>query len=433
MKRMTLTLTLVLAALCVSGVQPAWATHDATGVPFATGDVFAGAGTGKNNHFSPTGTLKHVLDTGTGSLEDTGMCFDPSGNLYTTQFQASSMTKFNTSGNILTNPWGGPFSTHPETCVADNLGNVYTGEVDGANQLRKFDTSGTLLATFSPATEDRGIDWIDLSADKCTMLYTSEGSSIKRFDVCTNTQLSDFATGLPTGRCFALRIRSNGEVLVACLDQINRLSPSGSVIQTYPASTHGDFLFFAMNLDPDNTTFWTAGYSSGMIHRIDISTGAQVTSFSGMKYGPSLAGLAVFGEPQQGGGGGGGGTPCTIKITNGGWIVTDDVDRAGFGGIAKETSTGVDSGSEEYQDHGPADPMNVHSLQITDVTCDNTGTQASIFGTATVDGTGSHPFQIDVQDNGEPGKGVDHYRMRIPDIGYDSGDHILRGGNVQIH
>jgi hypothetical protein len=126
-------------------------------------------------------------------------------------------------------------------------------------------------------------------------------------------------------------------------------------------------------------------------------------------------------------------TPCTIKITNGGWIVTDDVDRASFGGVAKETSTGTDSGNEEYQDHGPADPMNVHSLEITDVTCDNTGTQASIFGNATVDGTGSHAFQIDVQDNGEPGKGTDHYRMRIPDIGYDSGDHILRGGNVQIH
>jgi hypothetical protein len=77
--------------------------------------------------------------------------------------------------------------------------------------------------------------------------------------------------------------------------------------------------------------------------------------------------------------------------------------------------------------------MSVHSLQITDITCNAGLTQASIFGTATVNGTGSHPFQIDVQDNGEPGKGTDHYRMRIPDIGYDSGDHILRGGNVQIH
>jgi hypothetical protein len=126
-------------------------------------------------------------------------------------------------------------------------------------------------------------------------------------------------------------------------------------------------------------------------------------------------------------------TPCTVKVTNGGWIVTDDLDRASFGGVAKETSTGTDSGSEEFLDHGPADPMNVHSLVITDVACSTDGTQATIFGIATVDGTGSHAFQIDVQDNGEPGKGTDHYRMQIPDIGYDSGDHILRGGNVQIH
>jgi hypothetical protein len=126
-------------------------------------------------------------------------------------------------------------------------------------------------------------------------------------------------------------------------------------------------------------------------------------------------------------------TPCAIKITNGGWIVTDDGDRGSFGGVAKETITGVDSGNEEYQDHGPADPMNVHSLVITDLICDSDTTKASIFGTATIDGTGVHPFQIDVQDNGEPGKGNDHYRIRIPDVGYDSGDHILRGGNVQIH
>ena len=57
-------------------------------------------------------------------------------------------------------------------------------------------------------------DWIDLSADKCTLLYTSEGTLIRRFNVCTNTQLTDFAT-LPAGACYALRIRANGEVMVA--------------------------------------------------------------------------------------------------------------------------------------------------------------------------------------------------------------------------
>jgi dipeptidyl aminopeptidase/acylaminoacyl peptidase len=124
---------------------------------------------------------------------------------------------------------------------------------------------------------------------------------------------------------------------------------------------------------------------------------------------------------------------CTIKITNGGWIVTDDADQASFGGTAKETSTGAESGQENYLDHGPAEPMNVHSLTITDITCDSTLTKASIFGTATINGAGSHAFQIDVEDNGSPGKGTDHYRMRISDVGYDSGDHVLRAGNVQIH
>jgi hypothetical protein len=125
-------------------------------------------------------------------------------------------------------------------------------------------------------------------------------------------------------------------------------------------------------------------------------------------------------------------TPCVIKITNGGWIVTDDGDRGSFGGNAKETSTGTDSGQEQYQDHGPAEPLNAHSRNVQAITCNSNVTQASIFGQATINGTGTHNYRIDVQDNGEPGKLIDHYRIRL-DTGYDSGDHILRGGNVQIH
>jgi hypothetical protein len=125
-------------------------------------------------------------------------------------------------------------------------------------------------------------------------------------------------------------------------------------------------------------------------------------------------------------------TPCVIKITNGGWIITDDGDRGSFGGNAKESSTGVDTGQEEYQDHGPAEPLNAHSLNVLAITCNATLTKASIFGQMRINGTGSHYYRIDVEDNGEPGKGKDHYRIRL-DTGYDSGDHILRGGNVQIH
>jgi hypothetical protein len=39
--------------------------------------------------------------------------------------------------------------------------------------------------------------------------------------------------------------------------------------------------------------------------------------------------------------------------------------------------------------------------------------------------------RIDVTDNAEPGKGADTYRMRVGT--YDSGNQLLRGGNVQVH
>ena len=65
------------------------------------------------------------------------------------------------------------------------------------------------------------------------------------------------------------------------------------------------------------------------------------------------------------------------------------------------------------------------------ITCGTDGTQATIFGDATIDGAGSFTFRIDVRDFAEPGKGVDTYRIQI-EGGYDSGNQTLQGGNVQI-
>jgi Mg-chelatase subunit ChlD len=117
------------------------------------------------------------------------------------------------------------------------------------------------------------------------------------------------------------------------------------------------------------------------------------------------------------------------KVTNGGRITARNGDKATFGGNAKADGL---QGEEEYQDHGPAQDMNVHSIDITAVVCNAAGTRASIFGTATVDGAGSFDFRIDVADNGEPGRS-DTYRMRMSN-GYDSGVQTLaKGGNIQIH
>jgi hypothetical protein len=121
---------------------------------------------------------------------------------------------------------------------------------------------------------------------------------------------------------------------------------------------------------------------------------------------------------------------CEITITNGGWIVAMNGDRASFGGNAKADADGNVSGQEEYQDHGPAQPMNLHGNVLV-VVCESE-TSATIYGTATVDGAGSFLYRLRVEDNGEPGKGTDRYWILVAN-GYDSGNQILRGGNVQIH
>ena len=72
----------------------------------------------------------------------------------------------------------------------------------------------------------------------------------------------------------------------------------------------------------------------------------------------------------------------------------------------------------------------MHSTSVVSITC-SSATKASIFGQATLNGSASVSYEIDVVDNGEPGSN-DHYRIRLSN-GYDSGDHKLSGGNIQIH
>src|ERR1700730_1626163 len=91
----------VLFLLLALGVFPA--AH--ASVPYATGDVFAGVGNGAVSQFSPTGTLKNTLQTTTASAEETGMCFDSHSNLFVTNFEDSSVSKFDSSGNLIAAHW----------------------------------------------------------------------------------------------------------------------------------------------------------------------------------------------------------------------------------------------------------------------------------------------------------------------------------------
>lgn len=275
----------------------------ADAAPFQTGDVFASVGSGRVKVFRPDGTFVQELNTGLGSSETTGSAFDASGNFYVTSFGLSNMSMFDNNGNLLApNPFAtNDASSHNESIVFDASGSMYIGQADGTRDVIKRDASGNFLARYNVAIEDRGSDWIDLAADQTTLYYTSEGREIKRYDLATNTQLSDFAT-LPGARwpyiAFALRLLGDGGLLVADYAEIKRLDSAGNVVQTYDAGTENNF--FALNLDPDGTSFWTAGYNSGIVYRFDIATGALLASFDADPY-VTLAGLSVYGEITQGG------------------------------------------------------------------------------------------------------------------------------------
>ncbi|MFL5680190.1 MAG: post-COAP-1 domain-containing protein [Chloroflexota bacterium] len=119
-------------------------------------------------------------------------------------------------------------------------------------------------------------------------------------------------------------------------------------------------------------------------------------------------------------------TTAGCKITGGGRITAANGDKATFSVNAK--SAGL-KGQEEFQDHGPATAMNVHSATILAVTCDRTS--GRIFGTASINGAGTVTFRIDVKDLGEPGS-TDTYRLRLSN-GYDTGEQTIVGGNIQLH
>jgi hypothetical protein len=117
-------------------------------------------------------------------------------------------------------------------------------------------------------------------------------------------------------------------------------------------------------------------------------------------------------------------------ITEGGLIPAANGDRATFSGTVRSSKTGTLEGQQHYRDHGPAQPLTVRSTNVLASVCAGS-TQASIFGEATIDGAGSFLYRVDVKDLAEPGTGTDTYRIRLSN-GYDSGEQMLNGGNVQI-
>jgi len=253
--------------------------------------VFVGISPGTIKRFAADGTLTQTLSTGLGGTVS-GMGFDKAGTLYATDFTAGNISKFDPKTGTLLGTFGGGFNCQPETIVFDGAGNAYVGQQGCSHQILKFDSSGKLLTTFTVTNEGQGSDDIDLSADNCTLLYTSEGSSILRYDVCRDQQLAAFATGLK--KALMLRILPDGGVIVADLSDIIRFNASGQQVMTYTAP--GDQCLYSITLDQDGTSFWAGDYCSSNIYRFDLNSGKQLAKFNSGTPSGTVFGLAISGS-----------------------------------------------------------------------------------------------------------------------------------------
>jgi uncharacterized repeat protein (TIGR01451 family) len=234
------------------------------------------------------------------------MAFDSAGHLYVTNFNAGtdagtpadpsppqgggsgSVSEYDTNGTNL-GLFGSGYST-PEDILFDQAGNAYVGNVGGFTL--KFDGNGNSLDTFTNGRTD----FIDLAADQCTLFFSDETGTIHRYDVCTDTPLSDFGIG----GAYELRLLSSGGLIAANSGTVNRFDSSGNIIQTYDAP--GEDCWFGLNLDPDGTSLWSADFCSADVVKFDIASGAVLLSFNTGTGFSTVFGLGVFGEITQGGG-----------------------------------------------------------------------------------------------------------------------------------
>ena len=266
---------------------------------FQPDDILLGQGDGIIRQYR-NGNQIDYLDTkaGTGFIVK-GLCFSTDSKfLFAASFSGLSggrISRFNSQGRLFNGVWAPAFPTAPAevpaSCVADAFGNVYIGTDKG---IRKYRYDGSFEAFFQPEANHL-FAGIDLGPDQCTLMYPSAGK-VKRFDVCNNRPMADFAdfadlsvgTGLT---CSAVRIRRNGEVMVACTGFFFRLASDGRIIRGYEASycylDHPSWFvephWVGVSFAPDGTSFWASFPQQdsryGRMCKLDIETGHFVTMF----------------------------------------------------------------------------------------------------------------------------------------------------------
>jgi hypothetical protein len=253
------------------------------GAMFALGDVFISLENGPVQWRRSDGTLFKTLPgaiAGTGE----GMAFDAAGRLYVTRWRldhaptsGNTTEVFNVQGESI-GSFGTGYDCDPHAIVFAASGAAYVGQAGCSGDVLKF-VPGQPPVRFNVAWDSFGSFWIDLAPDGCMLYYTSWGPNVKRFNVCTGLQRSNFNRApLPGAEGHDLRVLPDGGVLVSSGGVIARLNSSGTLIRTYsiPGETRP---WTGLDLVGDGT-FWAGNYESSNVYRFDLGTGSVLDSFN---------------------------------------------------------------------------------------------------------------------------------------------------------
>ncbi len=298
-----LAVTLAIAALAAWRISLSAAVGPAVWV---AGDVFVAVGGGRYFVYDNAGVLKDdqsITGVGGGLGFTTGCAFNPALNkIYTTGFRlvGTSVESFADDGVTAVHPPVDNIDTSVdgslnEAIVFASGGDFYVTHVGAPGDISHYDAAGNHIGATTAPTRT---DWIDLAVDGTTMFYTDEGTTVKRVNVATDTLLADFASGL--SNAYALRLLPPGDgsggLLVADNGNIKRLDALGAVIQTYDVA--GEDNWFALNLDPNGSSFWSGDYTTANFYRFNIATGALEVGPINTGTGPeTLFGICLKGEP----------------------------------------------------------------------------------------------------------------------------------------
>jgi hypothetical protein len=122
------------------------------------------------------------------------------------------------------------------------------------------------------------------------------------------------------------------------------------------------------------------------------------------------------------------GATAGCSVAGHGRITAASGDRASFSGLSVSAPP---RGAEFYRDNGPSNALRMRSLSVVAVTCNTDATKASILGTASINGSGSIRYGIDIR-LAPSQRGNDTYGIRLAN-GYATGVQAIRHGDVVIH